>query len=189
MTSDFQPLSPQSRTNSGPGCWLWVPVGCFAFLLASALMAGLGLKMAYQSKGSLVIAKTFAGVMRQGQEMTASVEQMKVINRAMHVYRAGNGVYPVNLTSLVPAYLPDMSTLHSPLDLNLNPSHLSFQYMRPAANALGSTPCLSVTGTYLLTVGAMTQKISTTCRMSLDGSLQRTQTQSTVTTSTAGTPP
>jgi len=73
---------------------------------------------------------------------TKTALNASVIHRAIVQYHTANGHYPNNLASLVPKYLPDASTLHSPLDSIESPDHISWQYIKPKEGGNPHTPVL-----------------------------------------------
>lgn len=67
--------------------------------------------------------------------MVLTVEDGQQIFDALSHYHASEGTYPDSLLQLVPQSLPDKSVLHSPLDTDSDPNHVSWVYIKPAPNA------------------------------------------------------
>jgi len=172
--------------KSGPGCWLWVPVGCLAIVIISAIVIGVGVKTALQGPGGKGFSSSFGGIMQNAAKMADGMAKLQAINTATKQYYQDNQTYPASLPQLVPKYLPSVTSLHSTVDPNQSPTHVSFKYTRPANNAPPSTIYLSFTDSYTMTMGPSTQHISQTIQMSLDGKTNTSQTQSS-TVSTGGT--
>ena len=64
------------------------------------------------------------------------------IRKAVVDYHAKHGRYPNALTDLVSDGLIESTLLHSDMDTDPNPRHVSWRYTKPAEGAPGSTPIL-----------------------------------------------
>jgi len=79
-----------------------------------------------------------------------------VIREAVVKYHTKTGHYPANLASLVPEYLPNASTLHSPLDSIESEDHVSWQYIKPKEGGNPHTPLLRMR--YDIDINGSTQR-------------------------------
>jgi hypothetical protein len=113
----------------------------------------------------------------QVQKLAPCIEKMKAANDALHRYRERNGSYPPTLAALLPDYLGGNSPLHVDLDPNPDPSHVSFKYTPPAADAPGATPVLSFQYSYTLDIGVQKNHVDAEIVMLLDGRTEQNQTQ------------
>jgi len=177
FTQYAQPPTPPSAKKSGPGCWLWVPLGCFGVLIIFGLIAFLGIKSTIQSQGGKSFLGGFSSAMQGGMAVAEAEKNIKLINDAVIKYDKDNGTYPVSLQQLTPKYLPDPSVLHSSADQITNPSHVSYTYIRPTSSTPTNAVYLSIVVTYGMTVSNQTVKIKQSIQMPLDGSLVVSQSQ------------
>lgn len=127
---------PTNPPRSNNGCLKAFGITCGVLLLLGTLaviFGGLAVRKSLSKKGSLLNTAMGVG--------TATPNGIK-IQQAVVAYHRAKGKYPPNLQALVPDYLTDGKLLHSDLDSNSNPGHVSWTYVKPAANAPGSTPLL-----------------------------------------------
>ena len=168
------------QKKSGPGCWLWVPVGCGSALIVLFIIFALVVHSVLHSPHSKSLVDSSGGMLRGGMEVADAGEKMKLINRKVILYRQSTGHYPPTLQALVPQYLTDGSQLHILADPNPNPAHVSFIYMKPADNAPSNTVYLTGHVDYKFTMLSINQKVNDTLTMSLDGQLNKQRLQTTV---------
>ena len=57
-------------------------------------------------------------------------------------YKSYTGSYPNKLEDLVPKYLENFNSMHSAVDTNRDPNHVSWEYFKPSQNADPSAPIL-----------------------------------------------
>jgi type II secretory pathway pseudopilin PulG len=91
-----------------------------------------------------MFGKVFSGGMALATNMQAAEKDLVAIRSAILSYDSANGQYPNTLTELVPKYLPDASELHSALDANPSPTHVSFTYAKPTSNATSTSPLVDI---------------------------------------------
>lgn len=153
-------------TSSG-GCWKAAGITCGALFLLGLVAVFFGVRavkteMAHPRRGSI-----FGAVMETGAAMQDGLQ----IQRAVVRYKQAHGAYPKALTDLVADGLLDGKRLHSALDPDPNPGHISWTYARPGSHAVGATPLLTLHYPLTLTMGKrgpQTQNAAITIR--LDGS-------------------
>lgn len=137
-----------------------------------------GVKASLRSPASHGVGYGFNGALQIGRDTAFSKSQMTNIGKGLASYRADHGNYPSDLNALVPTYVPTQADMHSPLDADTNPYHITYTYIPPYSNAPGSTPVLVVHGTYSMVIGQQTQTTVLTTTMALDGSFQQSRTES-----------
>ena len=186
FTQYATPPPPPPAKKSGPGCWLWVPLGCFGLLAVFGLIAFIGLKSTLQSQGGKSFLSGFSGAMQGGMEVAEAEKNIKVINDAVIQYDKDNGTYPTSLQQLTPKYLPDPTVLHSSADPISSPNHVSYTYIRPTSSTPPTTPYLSIVINYGMTMSNQTVKIKQQIQMPLDGTPIVTQSQTQSVTPSAG---
>jgi type II secretory pathway pseudopilin PulG len=144
---------------------------------------------AFKLAHNKTFTSTFGKALSYGTGLGASEKQMASIIQALHQYRTDNGNYPKSLSGLVPKYLPVATVLHSPLDTNPDPTHVSYSYVKPFPSAPATTEVINITysfdfgqaatpGTGVKQVFAATlggQLITATLQNGVEG--QRTTTQ------------
>jgi len=91
------------------------------------------------------LSETFHKALQASEKVPEAGKKMVDIQGALSRYNLKNGHYPATLTELVPDYLPDPSELHTSLDTNPDPKHISFVYTKPGVGAKPSTVILSLT--------------------------------------------
>jgi hypothetical protein len=153
-------MPPQQ--NTGNGCLKAFGITCgvliLLFIIGSVFM-GIMVKKQLSSKNS------FFG---QATQIGLAGQDGKRIQEAIVYYQQTNGRYPSSLNALVPRYLPDSTVLHSSLDPNTSPSHITWQYIRPTSGAMPNTPILVLP--YNMTF--MGQTVPGKIVIDLDGQLQ-----------------
>ena len=174
----YQAPPPQKK---GPGCWLWVPLGCLVFLIIGGIIATISVKQALQGSSGV-----FGGAMKSATDIADATTKLTQINAAVNQYYKTNNTYPSSLTQLVPTYLPSAASLHSSADPNPNPTNVSFKYTRPSNNAPPSTIYLAISDSFTMAIGQQSVTTTTVMHMSLDGQLTRQQTQTQSTGATTG---
>ncbi|MGO8669964.1 MAG: hypothetical protein ACLQVD_01125 [Capsulimonadaceae bacterium] len=143
---------PPPQSNSG-GCFKALGITC-AVLLVLGLIGGVLIFQAVKTQMS-----NPSSVFSQSMKIGMAAQSGPIICRAIAQYKAANGTYPPNLQALVPQYLPDKSVLHSSLDPNPDPSHISWTYTPPAAGAAATTPMLSLPYHITVSAGGKTQTV------------------------------
>jgi hypothetical protein len=128
---DGTPLPTVGPKKSLNSCWLFGGIGCLAVVLLALLALGIGVNK---------VMHTASG--KQLMDVPDCAQKMSEIQAALVRYQLKNGRYPQTLNQLNPDYLPSNSVLHTPLDTNHDPSHVSFTYYQPAPNAPPSTKVL-----------------------------------------------
>jgi len=119
-----QLYSGRPQGNSGSGCLKAAGISCLVLLVL--IIGGVALMVHTVQK---------SGFMSSFEQEGKSLSDGFVIYKAITTYRAKNGGYPPDLTSLVPDYLPDGKILHSPADaVSTSPGHISWEYFRPTAS-------------------------------------------------------
>jgi type II secretory pathway pseudopilin PulG len=81
-----------------------------------------------------MFGKVFSGGMALATNMQAAEKDLVAIRSAILSYDSANGQYPNTLTS----------ELHSALDANPSPTHVSFTYAKPTSNATSTSPLVDI---------------------------------------------
>ncbi len=131
--------------KSGPGCWLWVPLGCFGVVLIGGLLGYFAIRSVTTGPAGKSFSQAFGGAMQGGMEIAEASKDLRLINTAVNSYQRDHGAYPVRLGQLVPNYLPNSAVLHNSADPNPNPSHVSYTYVQPTSSTALNSPYLSTT--------------------------------------------
>jgi len=130
---------PPAKSNSG-GCLKAAGLTCGVLFLLGlvgvfVLVRSVKNAVEHPAKGGL-----FATTMAIGKATADGVQ----IQHAVVEYHAQKHKYPQTLTALVSEGLIDGKKLHNDLDENASPGHVTWQYTRPAEDAPGETPILTV---------------------------------------------
>ena len=136
--------APPPPNNSG-GCWKAAGITC-SILLVLAIIVGIvafnAVKRGYEHH---------SGIFGQIVNVSTATQDGFQLRQAILKYHQQHGHYPNTLIDVVSDGLVDGKILHTPLDTNPNPGHISWTYFKPAENAPNSTPILSEH--YQLTLG------------------------------------
>lgn len=128
------PNQPPSNSNSG--CLKAFGITC-GVLLVLAIVGGIFavrfVKNSMADKHGL-----FGQIAGIGMTSANGVQ----IQKAVVAYHDKHGHYPDTLMDLVSDGQIDGKILHSDMDPNPNPGHVSWQYTKPAEGAPGNTPIL-----------------------------------------------
>jgi hypothetical protein len=125
--------APPPQNSGSSGCWKAAGITCGVLFLLGILLV-VGSVMWVKKSG---IGETMTGVI-------ASTKDGMDIQKAVVAYHDKKGKYPSALTDLVPDYIPERSTLHSALDPDSDPGHVTWKYTKPPAGASGKTPLLEL---------------------------------------------
>jgi len=98
------------------------------------------------------------------------------IQKAVVQYQSDNGKYPANLSALVPKYI-DGSKLHNAMDPNPSPTHVSWTYHKPGADATGKSTLLEMPYTMTMSFGGKTTTVPGKFSINLDGTTNAGNTQ------------
>ena len=152
MTSPGEPFPPappppSPTAKKGPSCWLIGGLGCLVVIIGVGIAGGIFYYNLMHSATGQKITATIQAATTTVTNMQTTDQQMQDIHAALLRYRAKNGHYPKTLNELSPKFLADQSVLHSPLDNNAGPSHISYKSVKPSPKAPPSTEafCISYT--------------------------------------------
>lgn len=170
---------PHSPPSSSGGCWKAAGITCGVLLLlgiVAVVIGGLAVRRAVHNHSGM-----FGTFMNIGTTIGNGVK----IQRAIVQYHTTHGRYPDTLTDLVADGDIDGKILHSPLDPNSDPGHISWTYHRPTATSAPNAPLLTMH--YTLTIpGANTQQTTgSDIVINLDGTTSSNATTSTETHSSS----
>ena len=179
---------PPPPAKKGPSCWLIGGLGCLVVFIIVAILFGIG---AYKLATNPKVGGMFGKAMQYGINVSATEKSMMDIQQGMVKYKAKNGSYPKSLSDLAPDYLAAASDLHSPLDVNTDPTHVSYTYVKPAATAPPTTEFIDIK--YTIDIGVQPSSTynppTSTLAMTLNGQLiQATDSNGTVTRQELPTP-
>jgi hypothetical protein len=173
--------------KSGPGCWLWVPLGCFGVFFIIGIAGYVAMRSIATGPGAKSFTQAFGGAMQGGMEIAEASKNLRLINTAVNSFQRDHGTYPSNLGQLVPTYLPSSSVLHNSADPNPNPNHVSYTYVKPTSSTAQNVPYLSTSVTYSMTIQNQTITQTEVMKMALDGTVTQQQTQTQTTSGASGT--
>ncbi len=181
-------VTPNSTPpKRGPGCWAWGLMTCLVVVIIFAVLFAAGLyKMSKTAQGRKLMG-TFSSAVHSGQNMGACMQKMKAVRDAVVRYHDHTGKYPANLNALLPDYLASPATLHCDLDSVTDPKHVTFVYTKPKEGAPGSTPLLSFHWKYEIAVGDQSELSEMNVGMTLDGTTNTSQSQSSTHSGSMGT--
>jgi hypothetical protein len=119
---------PPAKSSSG-GCWKAAGITCGVLVLL-VIIAG------------FFIYRAGKGIFGQAMSIGKTAANGIKIQQGVVQYHTKNGKYPATLTDLVSDGEIDGKILHSDLDTDPNPGHISWTYTKPAEGSPGSTPIL-----------------------------------------------
>lgn len=153
---------PPPRSNSG-GCWKAVGITCGLLIILGII--GIFFAVRYTKEA----LHSGTGIFGTIGKAVQSAKEGQTIQKAVVAYHTQHGKYPDDLMTLVSGGLLDGKNLHSDLDTDPNPGHVSWKYIKPAEGAPGKTPILKLQ--YKITIpGANTQQSQEgTMVINLDG--------------------
>jgi hypothetical protein len=96
-------------------------------------------------------------------------QKMREVYDAIERYKGHTGHYPTNLQQLEPDYLADPNALHSKIDADPDPSHVTFEYTVPTDSTPKDAAILQYKWVFKMTISGMTQVQTQIFKMSLDG--------------------
>ena len=105
-----------------------------------------------------------------GQSMkiaTSAADGIK-IQQAVVQYHTDNNAYPSTLAALTPKYL-DAAKLHSDVDSNPSPTHVSWTYFKPKEGESPKTPLLALPYTMTVAVMGQSKTVQSKIVINLDG--------------------
>lgn len=155
------PPTPQSSSG---GCWKAVGITCgvlFVLALIGVFFGVRAVKHAMSDRHSV-----FGQAMSLGVTTGNGIK----IQQAVVQYHQKHGHYPRALTDLVADGLVDGKVLHSDLDPNPSPGHVSWRYTRPAEGAAGNTEILRLHFRLNMPTAANQPPPETDIIINLDGS-------------------
>jgi hypothetical protein len=186
----YVPPSAQfGQQRSGPSCWLWGLCTCLVVVIIVCVVAGTAIYNYSKSSGGKKFFSSMHTALGETSKLGPALTKLHAVHDAIIRYHERNGTYPATLKALLPDYLASASDLHTDFDTNHDPTHVSFAYTQPAANAPGSTQLLSFHWTYTIDIGVQKQDIDTEVDMMIDGSTNQTETQTMTMESQPGAPP
>lgn len=138
---NYYSAPPPTRSNSS-GCWKAAGITCGVLIVLTAVVVFFAVRAAKEAihKGTGIFGKTFGAAFDIGITTANGLK----IQQAVVKYHQQHGKYPDTLTDLVADGLVDGKILHSALDTNPDPGHISWTYTKPAEGAPGSTPILKL---------------------------------------------
>ena len=146
MVNPNDPQSPIQSGKKGPSCWVIGGLSCIALMVMVVVF--LAFIMLGTSSGRK-FSTELASDAKSSMEIPKSMYQMSDIRGAVIRYQRKNNRYPVSISELYPIYLARKQELHSALDPNTNPDHVTFAYTEPAVNAPPSTIILKMRWDYV----------------------------------------
>ncbi len=161
---------PRSNSN---GCWKAGGITCGVLLvlgIIAVVIGGLAVKKALHNR---------TGIFGKVMDIATTTTNGITIQKAVVKYHADHGKYPTNLTQLVADGDIDGKILHSSLDPNPDPGHISWTYHQPTETSAPNTPLLTM-HVELNIPGANTQQTSNSdIVINLDGTSASNENSST----------
>lgn len=129
------PPSGSPRNSSG-GCWKAFGITCGVLLVLGVIVIFFAARFVKDS------VKDRHGLFGQIAGIGMTAANGAAIQQAVVQYHQKHGRYPDALSALVSDGLIDGRVLHSDMDPDPSPGHVSWRYTKPAEGAPGSTPLL-----------------------------------------------
>lgn len=149
--SNYYGGGPPTRSNSG-GCWKAVGITCGLLVILG--IVGIFFTVRYAKQAM----RSGTGIFGTVGKAMQSAKEGQTIQKAVVQYHTQHGKYPDDLMTLVSDGLLDGRNLHSGLDSDPNPGHISWVYTKPAGGAPGKTPILSMHYKITIPAGGNTQQ-------------------------------
>lgn len=182
------PPSYSRPPRQGPNCWAVGAIGCLVLIIAIGVATFVGIAAFMKSN----TGKEFVSSMNTGikSEVTASacVPDLRDIGAAINRYHEANGKYPPNLKALDPKYLSPGTSLHCGTDTNDDPSHVTYEYIKPTESTPRNAPVVRYSWKLTMTFGGVTQTETSTEQIALDGTVTKTTTSANGSTMTEVVP-
>lgn len=128
---------PPSPANSG-GCWKAAGITCAVLIVLGAIAVFFGVRAVKDAMHH------GTGIFGQAMSLGTTVGNGLKLQRAVVQYHKMNGKYPASLMALVSDGQIDGKLLHSRLDPDPSPGHISWTYTKPSEGAPGDTPILKL---------------------------------------------
>lgn len=154
--SDVMPPPPP---QGGTSCWKVGGITCGAGCLV--LLAATIVFMVFLAPR---IKKAVSASVTASQQLVGCQQQLVHVGQAISEYHRDKGKYPVQLTDLVPAYLPSKASLYWSQD----PQKVPFTYFRPKETDPGTVTMLEYR--FTMVIGEMTQTMP--LRVRKDGTVE-----------------
>ena len=178
-------IPPSAPVKRGPSCWLVGALTCLGIVILVVIAIVVGITSFTHSAAGKKFASTFGSAMhKSATDAPIAIRNMETIREAIMRYHDHTGSYPDNLQQLVPTYLPDSSVLHSALDSNSNPSHVSYTYTKPTSSSTDSSTLLALHWQMSMSFGDQTQTTNFTYVLPIKGPIRQEQSQMGATTTT-----
>jgi hypothetical protein len=162
---------PPQQNSGGGGCLKAAGITCGVLILLCVIG---GILFANWWKGQMhnpnsVLGQTF----NQTMKVTQAGMDGTAIHTAVVDYKNKTGAYPANLEALVPNYI-DGKKLHSDIDPNTSPGHISWKYIRPGATSNGKSPMLILPYQMSFTMNNQTKTVPGQIVINIDGTTNAT---------------
>jgi hypothetical protein len=156
---------PPPNKGGGGGCLKAAGITCGVLLLLGVVLVLFGVMAVKKQMQNPDPHNPFGAGIAAG---ISAANGMK-IQQAIVLYHQRTGKYPSNLNALYPDYLPDGKVLHSPLDDNPNPGHVSWTYIKPTEGEDPKSPLLRLPYEIRMNVGGSTSSQKQEIVINLDG--------------------
>jgi hypothetical protein len=156
---------PQNRGGGSGGCLKAAGITCGVLLLLGVVLVLFSVMAVKKQLQNPDIHNPVGAGIAAGISATNGMKIQQAIVR----YHQQTGKYPANLNALYPNYLTDGKILHSPLDSNPNPGHISWTYIKPAEGADPKSPLLRLPYEINMTIGGSTSSQKQEIVINLDG--------------------